>query len=416
VRRALIAASLLAGAVAGSVVMLTLQSVAPIEENNPGTTVTATTSIASPSQQADPGQTTVDQAVDTGSVPPADQVLLVWTPAGLPAGFADRVALLEDVTAVTTIQGDLVHLIQTESADGEVTDLPPTGYVIPFELIAFDRETYPAFLAPQESLAFTDLLPDQVILGSTSAELRGLGPGGVLTLENGSVLGVTSVVPDVLIGGAEGAVLTSDAERLGVAVERYLLVRYTGIRAEIESLVRAELPDGLAVRVRSPGETPVLRHGDAVLPQVAIKDRFGEFAYRPDDDSTFEIQPEWVDRNIVTAQVPLLGPVTCHRSLMPALTGAMEDLEERNLSFLVESDGFRGCFNPRYIGAGRGISRHAWGAAVDINLGSNPEGLESVQDPRLIEVMESWGFTSGHEWLIPDPGHFEYIRPPDPVG
>jgi hypothetical protein len=349
-------------------------------------------------------------------MPPADQVLLVWTPAGLPAGFAERVALLEGVTAVTTIQGDLVHLVQAESADGEVTHPPPVGYVIPLELIAFDRETYPAFLAPQESLAFTDLLPDQVILGATSAELRGLGPGGLLTLEDGSVLGVTSVVPDVLIGGAEGAVLTTDADRLGVGVERYLLVRYTGIRTEIESLVRAELPEGLAVRVRGPGETPVLRHGDAVLPQVGIKDRFGEFAYRADDDSTFEIQPEWVDANIVTTQVPLLGSVTCHRSLLPALTGAMEDLEERNLSFLVEPDGFRGCFNPRYIGAGRGISRHAWGAAVDINLGSNPEGLESVQDPRLIEVMERWGFTSGHEWLVPDPGHFEYLQPPDPAG
>ena len=415
-RRALVAASLLAGAVAGSLVMLTLQSVAPVDEGNPGTSVSVTTSIPSSSPQAAPGQTTIDRVADTGSVPPADQVLLVWTPAGLPAGFADRVAQLEDVTAVTTIHGDLIHLVRTESADGEVTNPPPNGYVIPFELLAFDRETYPAFLAPQESLAFTDLLPDQVILGTTSAELRGLGPGGILTLENGSVLGVSSVVPDVLIGGAEGAVLTSDADRLGVAIERYLLVRYTGLRADIESLVRAELPEGLAVRIRGPGETPVLRHGDAVLPQMAIKDRFGEFAYRPDDDSTFEIEPEWVDTNIVTTQVPLLGSVTCHRSLLPALTGAMEDLEERNLSFLVEADGFQGCFNPRYIGAGRGISRHAWGAAVDINLGSNPEGLESVQDPRLIEVMESWGFTSGHEWLIPDPGHFEYIRPPDPVG
>lgn len=90
----------------------------------------------------------------------------------------------------------------------------------------------------------------------------------------------------------------------------------------------------------------------------------------------------------------------------------MAELEERNLASLVDPDGFRGCFNPRYIGGTRGISRHAWGAAVDINLGSNPEGLESVQDPRLIEVMERWGFTSGHEWLIPDPGHFEYVQPP----
>jgi hypothetical protein len=27
-------------------------------------------------------------------------------------------------------------------------------------------------------------------------------------------------------------------------------------------------------------------------------------------------------------------------------------------------------------------------------------------------VMERWGFVSGGDWLIPDPGHFEYLRPP----
>jgi len=48
---------------------------------------------------------------------------------------------------------------------------------------------------------------------------------------------------------------------------------------------------------------------------------------------------------------------------------------------------------------------------VDINIGTNPGGLESAQDPRLVEVMERWGFTSGHAWLVPDPGHFEYVQP-----
>lgn len=89
----------------------------------------------------------------------------------------------------------------------------------------------------------------------------------------------------------------------------------------------------------------------------------------------------------------------------------MEELVERNLGSLIQQS--QGCFYPRVIAGGRGISRHGWGAAVDINIGSNPEGLESIQDPRLIEVMERWGFTSGHEWLIPDPGHFEYARPPE---
>jgi hypothetical protein len=279
-------------------------------------------------------------------------------------------------------------------------------------MMAFDPVTYFAFLPKQESVAFNELLPGQVILGATSATLRGLRPGGTLTLEGGGEFEVAAVVPDLLVGGAEAAVAIGDAGSAGVAVDRYLLVRHSGERAEIESAVRALLPDGLAVRIRAPGETPVLRHGDAVLPQVSIKETFGEFAYRPGQGRSFDIDPEWVEANIVTSEVPLLGEVTCHRNLLPLLSGALEELDTRNLEFLVDPEGFRGCYNPRFIGEGRGISRHAWGAAADINLGSNPQGLESAQDPRLVEVMERWGFTSGHEWLIPDPGHFEYVQRP----
>ena len=74
--------------------------------------------------------------------------------------------------------------------------------------------------------------------------------------------------------------------------------------------------------------------------------------------------------------------------------------------------GFAGCWNPRYIrpttGRSSGISRHAWGAAVDLNAESNPQGSAGTQDPRLVEVMLEWGFTWGGDWLVPDPMHFEY--------
>jgi hypothetical protein len=54
------------------------------------------------------------------------------------------------------------------------------------------------------------------------------------------------------------------------------------------------------------------------------------------------------------------------------------------------------------------VSRHAWGAAVDINAAANPFGSLGTQDPRLVAVMKEWGFTWGGDWLSPDPMHFEY--------
>jgi hypothetical protein len=42
--------------------------------------------------------------------------------------------------------------------------------------------------------------------------------------------------------------------------------------------------------------------------------------------------------------------------------------------------------------------------------------LGSGQDPQLVETMARWGFTWGGFWLVPDPMHFEYVRPPDAPG
>ena len=75
---------------------------------------------------------------------------------------------------------------------------------------------------------------------------------------------------------------------------------------------------------------------------------------------------------------------------------------------------FEGCYNARTITGSTQLSRHAWGAAVDLNFSSNPTGVGSMQDARLVDIFERWGFGSGDFWLVPDSGHFEYIAPPSP--
>jgi hypothetical protein len=119
----------------------------------------------------------------------------------------------------------------------------------------------------------------------------------------------------------------------------------------------------------------------------------------------------------VTDDVPVLGRVTCHRTIVEMLAGAMHQLVEEGLAHLIDPAGYAGCWNPRYIqpttGRPAGISRHAWGAAVDVNAATNQLGSAGNQDPRLVEVMSEWGFTWGGDWLVPDPMHFEYgIGPP----
>jgi hypothetical protein len=224
------------------------------------------------------------------------------------------------------------------------------------------------------------------------------------------------VVDDTLVGAAEVAVTTTGARAVGITRDRYLLLAYRGGRAAVAGAVRRALPPRLRVRLRGPGETPFFRAGDAVLPQALVKERFGEFAWRKGAADAYDQDPAWRAANLATAQVPILGQVHCNRALLPALAGAMGELRQRDLARLVDPEAYRGCWNPRLTRSGSGVSRHAWGAAVDLNVAGNPTGLASAQDPRLVEVMERWGFTWGGRWLVPDPAHFEWLRSPRPPG
>jgi D-alanyl-D-alanine carboxypeptidase len=345
----------------------------------------------------------------------ADRVLLVWTPGRLPGGVGGRVRRVAGVGAVTVVRGGMVGLAGSVDADGRRVDRPRPGTTVPLEAIGFDPATYPTLLPASARATFARLRPDEALLGATSARLRRLGPGGRLRLDTASGRGrwvtVAGVVDDVLVGAAEVAVTTAGARTLGITRDRYLLLAYRGGRAAVGTGVRRALKGtGLAVRLRGPGETPFFRAGDAVLPQAMVKERFGEFAWRKGRADAFVQDRAWVAANLATARVPILGRVHCNRALLPSLAGAMGELRQRGLARLVDPDAYAGCWNPRLTRGGGGVSRHAWGAAVDLNVAGNPTGLASAQDPRLVEVMERWGFTWGGRWLVPDPAHFEWLQ------
>ena len=120
-------------------------------------------------------------------------------------------------------------------------------------------------------------------------------------------------------------------------------------------------------------------------------------------------RPAFRGRRIVTRQVPVLGAVTCHRKMVPALRTAMRELSRRRLARLVDPGDYAGCYAPRRIRPGGALSLHAWGLAVDLNARANPFGGRSRQDRRLVRVMERHGFTWGGGFpTTPDPMHFEF--------
>lgn len=379
----------------------------------PGTTIVRDRPASSAVTSSSPTSTTTAAARErpAGALVPA---VLAWSKDGLPAGFAEAVAFTPGVASITVVNGDPITLSASLDAAGQATGAnPPPGMVVDLDVIAVDPDTFARFAERADRAAIRALAPGQGVLGDTSAALRRVGPGDQMVLGTGARITVAAVVDDTSVGAAELVVDLGTGREIGVTTPRYLLAEPEGAAADTVAAVHAAADPTLTLQVRTRGETPYLRSSDAVLPQSRLKAAFGEFARDPRvDGDALRLDPAWVDANIVDADVPVLGRIRCHRALIPALRDALQELADRNLAGLIQT--YDGCYNPRLIRAGSTVSRHTWGAAIDLNFTGNATGVASIQDPRLVEVMARWGFGSGGEWVVPDPGHFEYVSPPRP--
>ncbi|OWY62669.1 hypothetical protein B7486_57195, partial [cyanobacterium TDX16] len=242
---------------------------------------------------------------------PGPEVLLAWTAGGLPPGFGAAVDHLEATDEVTVVQGGTLDLARSWDASGLVVDDVGPGLALPLDAIAIDPATYPGVVSEGDQQAFRGLLPGEALLGSSSAALRGLGEGSRIELLDGTSLRVAGVVDDAAVGAAEVVVRAgrgaTESMGLGIARERYVLFTVVSdSRVAVERAVRSLAP-GVPMRVRAPGETPFLRSSDAVLPQVLIKEVFGEFAYAPPGagQRAFDQDPDWAGE-LVAEDVPLL--------------------------------------------------------------------------------------------------------------
>jgi hypothetical protein len=354
--------------------------------------------------------------------PSASETFLAWVPRGLPAGFAERVRRLPAIERITVVAEDNVWLARSWTAGGELVDHPGWPFRIPLDVAAVDPASFGAFLPPADRTALGAVDNGEGILGSTSASVRGLGPGAILQLGHGSRIRIAAVLPDELVGAAELLVSAETGRRIGAVRDRYLLVQPREGREmtspSLRRILQPLLPHDLGVfgrvQVRAPGETPYFRAGDAVLPPVLLKALFGEFAARPvkGQPGSLEVDKGWRDTHLLTTRIPVLGQVTCHRGIVPQLRGAMNELRDAGLGHLIES--FNGCFVPRFISRDPTalLSHHSWGIAFDLNLVGNYYGLPPHQDPRLVSTLERWGFLWGGTFVVPDGNHFEYHRSP----
>jgi len=376
------------------------------------TAAVATAAEATPSLAPAPSASSPGAFTSSRRMPPA---WLAWISGSLPPGFARQAATTPALGAVVIVAGDTRWMSASHDADGTTVDRPEPPYRIPIDAFAVDPDAYAPFLPEAYRERVRAALSDgRAVLGRSSARLRRLDVGGSLTFDGGTVQ-VGAVVPDDVAGWSEMLVSRAVGAALGIVDDRYLLSMPP--RPMIEprfASIMASLIPGTNIRTVRPGGSSYMRIASGVHPPIVIKGVFGEFAAYPrsDDPAYLNMSPDWYDTHIVSRSVPLLGRVTCNEAFLPALSGALAEVEASGLGGKIHT--YSGCYAARTIArsATAPPSYHAYGAAIDINAPENPYGATPTMDRRIVAIFERWGFLWGGNYLTPDGMHFEYGGPP----
>jgi hypothetical protein len=370
------------------------------------------------------------QAEPVDVEPPAEQVQSVPPPAGpTQAGPPREVAEL-DLSPFTS------QLPRIRLQEGEAMVADPVGEALGVQGVTFatsvdvaelpivsEKGTAPVRVAAVDPNGFRVLTP-QVTADATEVWQRIAEGDAAFTHDVGTrlELDLGSRVPTIDASGrtirvgayasngvppiADVVVSRSTAEGLGLDGTRTVLVSIADGTDPATLAAQLAAATGMAAEVISEPETR-----RAFLSGAAARDAFEPFSYVSIGDGMIQIDKAWVDRNIVSASVPIFrGNVICHRLIIPQLRGALQEIVDRGLSDLIDPSQYGGCWVPRHIlfNPNRALSMHAWGIAVDFNVRGNEYGNRNPEmDPRIVEIFKRWGFIWGGDWSTPDGMHFE---------
>ena len=104
-----------------------------------------------------------------------------------------------------------------------------------------------------------------------------------------------------------------------------------------------------------------------------IEQTFGHIEYEDTSGGYVKITNDFIEKNIVTVDLPVVGRHQVHRKLQSIFENALREIRDRGLDGKIDQFG---TFCPRHKmhNPRRGLSTHSWGIACDINWATNMPG------------------------------------------
>ncbi|MFI7680344.1 M15 family metallopeptidase [Actinophytocola sp. NPDC049390] len=325
--------------------------------------------------------------------------LLVLAPESLPGDIVESVRAVPGVREASALS---VASVPVAERTITVAGVDPSAY----------RRFTPEVTAESDAVWRSVAKGETVIGHGIGRDLR-QPPGSVLEFANRPDLGVRVGAHAVTVPHVDAVVNDRRAAQLGIVAGNALLVSAAPDRlAEVAAAVRTAVT-GRATLQPLTATTPRTGSRQAAhLTGGTVARAVGTFSYEYFPDGTVRPDARWVAANIRTDRVPLLGQVTCHRTMLPRLRAALTEVVRTGLADAIDAGDYGGCYVPRFIGhdPNRGLSLHTWGIAIDLNVATNQRGTAGRIDRRVVDIFARWGFAWGGTWRWTDPMHFELAR------
>ncbi len=261
--------------------------------------------------------------------------------------------------------------------------------------------------------------PGMVLMGESSAGLRDARAGDTIVLRDSRfrmrTFTIGAIVPDAFVEWGDLFVSTEAAVPLGTMSVARIAVTHIPSSSVVLARLRSRgvvIGDTYRLRTSWDRKTP-----DGTLGAVTLKKKLGEFAYRPAGGSAIEIDMKWRVDNILYrhtfGDIPLRN--NCHRVVVEAIQSALSEIKQRGLDRYVNvrnANRYGGCFVGRLnrmAGTFGSPSRHAYGAALDINTTENYQWRAPKMNCEIVLIFRKWGFAWGGNFWPTDGMHFEYV-------